>query len=276
MPAFSQLYSSALDAELGTDDSTTLFTTARRQAAINEGLQEFADLTECFLRQSTITCSNGVAEYNLLSTVNVPGGDFVRVASQGPEYHFTNNTGSTVTNYYAGPDFERRDIPWLNDYEPGWRQSTAGTPQYWYERWDGGRVLFGMYPPPEIDSSQSAKVVLPYVARLSTLTADTEVPFSIASTASGPSTGIRTDLDRYHQAAVHYAAYRLEKLRVNHQASQAQLQVFFGYVERFLRARRAKGGQTVKQARSYFAQARQRKQTQAGGPLDVNASRWIY
>ena len=47
MTLFSSLYSARLDRELGTDDSTVLFTTARRKAAINEGQAEFADLTEC-------------------------------------------------------------------------------------------------------------------------------------------------------------------------------------------------------------------------------------
>ena len=68
-----ELYADRLDYELGTNDSAVLFTTARRKASINDGLREFADLTECWVRASTIVCSNGVAQYNLHSTVNVPG-----------------------------------------------------------------------------------------------------------------------------------------------------------------------------------------------------------
>jgi len=69
---FETLYSDLLDYELGTNDSAVLFTTARRKASVNEGLREFADLTECWTRESTITCSNGVATYSLMSTVNIP------------------------------------------------------------------------------------------------------------------------------------------------------------------------------------------------------------
>jgi len=133
VPVFSHLYSSALDYELGTDDSTRLFTTARRKQAINEGIEQFADLTECFLRQSTIVSSHGVREYSLQSTVNVPGNDFVRLSRQRPEFQITSSHGgsSAQVTYISGENFERRDVDWLNHYVPGWRDSTGGTPQYW-------------------------------------------------------------------------------------------------------------------------------------------------
>lgn len=276
MPTFSHLYSSALHYELGTDDSTRLFTDARRKLAINEGIEQFADLTECFLRQSTIVSSHGVREYSLQSTVNVPGADFVRLSRQRPEYHHTSSHGgsSAVVTVTAGVDFERREIDWLNQYESGWRASTGSTPRYWYERLDGGRRFFGLHPPPQIGSSQSGKVVLPYVAKPPTLTSDTDVPFSIASTAAGASTGIRTDLDLYHQAIVHYAAHKLEKLRVNQEGSDRQLQTFLGWVERYIADRRPKGGQTLRTGRNYFAEQRQRR----GGGVDLPKpmSGWNY
>ena len=251
MATFSHLYSSALTQELGTNDSTQLFTDARRQDAINDGVLTFADLTECAIRQSSVTCSNGVREYNLLSTVNVPDGDYLRLASQGPEYHFTNDTG-TVT-YVAGPDdFPRREIPWLNQYDPGWRTSTGGVPSAYYERADGGAKFFGLTPPPEIDSSESAKIILPYVAKPAVMTASTDIPFTFGST-------VRSDLEPYHQAPVHFAAYKLEKLRLNEPGSQAQLQQFLGYVDRYTRAQRPKGGQQVKLGRNYFSEVRSRR-----------------
>lgn len=275
MATFSHLFSSALDLELGTDDSTRLFLTARRQSAINEGVQQFADLTECFTRQSTVVSSHGIAEYNLLSTVNVAGGDFVRLAKQRPEYQLTSSHGgsSAIVTYISGENFERRDVEWLNQYEPGWRQSTAGTPRVYYEREDGGRRLLGLFPPPDIGSSESAKVVLPYVAKPSTLTSDTDVPFAIASTAAGPSTGIRTDLEIYHQAVVHYGAHKLEKLRMNYDGSQTQMQIFLGYVQRYLGDHRPKGLKTVKHARSYFAETRRH---QTGAELPKPQTGWNY
>ena len=260
MPQFSHLYSSALDYELGTDDATRLFTTARRRGAINEGVEQFADLTECYVRQSTIASSNGVAEYNLLSTVNVAGGDYVRLAKQRPEYRLASSGGSSgSTTFTSGEDFTFRSVEWLNQYEPGWEESTGGTPRYYYERVDGGRRFFGMSPPPQITSSRTGRVILPYVAKPQTLVDDTHVPFFISSTAAGPSTGVRTDLEVYHQAFVHYAAHKLEKLRGNTEGSQAQLQIFLGWVQRYLGDQRPKGGTTIKHARSYFAETRRNR-----------------
>lgn len=275
MPPFKHGYSSALDYELGTDDSTILFTDARRKQAFNEGVQQFADLTECFTRQSSITSSHGVREYSLQSTVNIPGADYVRPSKQQPEYQLTSSHGgsSAQVTYISGENFVRRDVDWLNRYEPGWRDSTGGTPQYWYERMDGGQRLFGMHPPPQIGSSETGKVVFPYVALPPTLTSDTDVPFSIASTASGASTGIRTDLDVYHQAPVHYAAHKLEKLRVNLEGSQSQMQIFLGWVERFINDRRPKGGQTLRTGRNYFAEARMRR---GGAELPKPMTGWNY
>lgn len=258
MADFSHLYSSALTQELADADSTRLFTDARRKAAVNDGLAEFADLTECYLRQSTVSCSNAVGEYNLLSTVHVPGADYLRIGDQLPEYQHSDSNG--VVTYVSGDDFEARDIAWLNQYEPGWRDSTGGTPRYYYERLDGGRRLFGLYPPPSVGSSETAKVILPYVAQPPTMTADTDVPFTNSSL------GTRTDLDRYHLAAVHYGAYQLLKLRKAHEASQMQLTLFVSYVERYRAQTRPKGKRTIKLARSYFGEVRGRRQEQVGAP----------
>lgn len=276
MPPFSHLSSAALFYELGTDDSTRLFTDVRRKLAVNEGIQQFADLTECFLRQSTIVSSHGVREYSLQSTVNIPGADYVRPSRQRPEYQLISSHGgsSAQITYIAGEHFERREIDWLNQYEPGWRSSTGGTPRYWYERLDGGQRFFGLHPPPQIGSSETGQVVFPYVATPPTLTSDTDVPFSIASTAAGASTGIRTDLDVYHQAVVHYAAHKLEKLRVNDQGAQTQMQIFLGWVERYLTDRRPKGGQTLRTARNYFGEMRSRRGGGAELPRPMDG--WNY
>ena len=61
MPTFEQLWRTRLDVELNSV-STNLFTSTRRQQAINDAQDEFADLTECFVRQSTIACSCNVTE----------------------------------------------------------------------------------------------------------------------------------------------------------------------------------------------------------------------
>lgn len=249
---FSHLYSSALDQELGTDDSTRLFTTARRQRAINEAHRQWCDLTECAIRQSTVTCSNGVGEYNLISTVNVPGGDFLRIAKQGIEYHLISSGSTKSTRFVAGDLLPRREIQWLNQYDLGWRGSTGADPYAYYERFDGGQRLLGLVPPPRIGSSETGKVILPYVAKPSSMTADTSVPFTFGST-------VREDLEPYHQALVHYAAHELEKLRLDHEASQSQLQIFLGYVQRFFQAMRPHGPMTVRVARNYFSDMRAKR-----------------
>lgn len=251
---FSQLYTDRLDEELGTDDSTRLFTTARRKNAINQGIRQFADLTEAFTKESSITCSGGVGEYDVLSTVNTTGGDFVRLSKQEPEYRLvsSNSTAAGSTSYVSGPDFRRTTVQWLDEYEPGWRNSTGGTPQYYYERTQGGARYIGLYPPPKIGSSEVGTLRLPYVARPSSLTSDTDVPFKDSTLANRP------DLEPYHEAFAHYGAYRLEKLRMQPEESNAQLQVFLGYVQRFLGALRPKGGTTVRTSRNYFGEARSR------------------
>ena len=250
---FGELTSSALDHELGTDDSTRLFTTGRRNRAINRGHFEFCDLTECLTRQSTMTCSNGVGEYNLISTVILSGGDFLRLSAQMPEYYLVSSGTTNSTTWTAGPDlFPRHDLPWLNQYDQDWRGSTGATPQAHYLRADGGRLLFGLAPPPRITSSQAGRVIFPYIAKPSTMTASTDLPFTVASTA-------RTDLEPYQMALVHYAAGTLEKLRKNQEGGAAQMQQFLGYVQRYLLAQRPPGGQTLRFVRNYLSERRDRK-----------------
>jgi hypothetical protein len=249
---FASLYTNRLDEELGTDDSTRLFTTARRKHAVNQGIRQFADLTECFTKESSIACSNAVGEYDLLSTVNTPAADYVRLSKQEPEYRLVSSGSSGSTHYVAGKDFRRTTVQWLDEYEPGWRQSTGGTPQYYYERVQGGQRLFGLYPPPKIGSSQVGTLRVPFVARPSSLTSDTDVPFKDSTLAT------RNDFEPYHEAFAHFAAYRLEKLRMQPEESNQQLQTFLGYVQRFLGALKPKGGTTVKVSRNYFGESRSR------------------
>ena len=252
---FSEMFSSALDHELGTDDSTRLFTSGRRKRAINRGVQEFCDLTGCALRQSTISCSNGVGEYNLLSTVNIVNGDFARFAGQQPEFYRVSSHGgsSASTTYYP---LERRDIPWLNQYSHGWRDSTGADPESYYDRPDGGRRLLGLNPPPRIGSSETGKVIFPYLAKPSSMTADTNVPFSFADT-NGSTT--REDLEPYHMAAVHYGAHELEKLRRDYEASKVQLEQFLSYVARYKTQQEPTGGMQVRMGRNYFSEVRSKR-----------------
>ena len=244
---FGYLTGAALDTEIRNTDSTVRFTTARRNDAINLGIQEFADYTECYTRVSTVACSCNVTTYDLLASTTMASTDFVRLAARGVEYHLLSSGGQLTQ--LAGDDFPRRDIEWLNTYEPGWRQSTTvSLPVSYYVDEADGQYNIGLYPPPDVGSSETAKLLVPYVARPAVLTSTGDIPY-----ANGGN--VRRDLFAYHQATVHHAAHTLEKLRGDDQASDRQLSKFMGFVDRFLGQKRQKGGTTVRLIRNYLADA---------------------
>lgn len=252
---FESLYSDRLDYELGTNDSAVLFTTARRKACINEGLREFADLTECWVKTATIPCTSAGAVYALDSTAHVPGLDFVRLTAEGPTFSRT-DSASSVTSYVAGKDFPRRDPQWLNSEEPGWQQSSGAlTPSAWMlTTTEDGAQAIQLYPRPTLTTGSSGNGVLsvPYVARPSSLVSTSAVPFTDSNGV------VRQDLRPYHQAIVHYAAHKLELLRRDTEASDRQMQKFLGYVQRFIQQKRKPEGGQIRPARSYFRRAGQR------------------
>jgi hypothetical protein len=250
VPNFEQMFGSLLDHELHNADSTVRFTSTRRAQAVNDGIQEFANYTECFQRVSTVTCSCNTTTYDLLSSA-VMSTDFVRIAARGAEYHLLSSHGgsSAQLTQVAGDDFPRRDIEWLNVYEPGWRTSTTPSiPVSYYVDDSDGRYLLGLYPPPDIGSSEVGKMLVPYVARPPVLTSTGDIPYTVGS-------NVRRDLWGYHQAAVHWAAHQLEKLRGDDQASDRQFAKFMAFVDRFMGQKRQKGGTTVRLLRNYLADA---------------------
>lgn len=245
---FAHLYSSGLTRELGNEDASQLFTTDRRKAAINEGMQEFADLTECFQRQSTITLTGGTAEYDLLSTLVITEGDFVRLSTEQVQVRYVD--ASSQLTILAGDDLRQETIGTLNRYTPGWQDSSVAStamqmPSAYYTRADGAAFYLGFYPVPSTGSSATMTAILPYIAHPQPLTSDTQEPFATA-------TGYRTDLRPYHQALVHYAASQMEKLRRDLEASAVQLQMFMGYVQRYRESLRKKQGRQILPAVSYF------------------------
>ncbi len=250
MATFGSLYTNALDVELGSNDSAVLFTTARRQHAINEGYRQFCDLTECLIRQSTITVSSGGQEFDLLASTVLAGGDFLRMADQGPVYRKSDSNGQ-IQVLAGDRDFPQREVQWMDAAESAWRSTQVGTPQGWYLRRDAGHHYFGLDRPADVGSSETAELLIPYVPRPSSMTSSTDVPFTVSGSARG-------DLQPYQPALVHYAAHDLEKLRKDPEASDRQLQKFIGYVQRYVQTTRPKGPRSVRAARSYFKQARSR------------------
>lgn len=250
MPQFSQLWQDDLTTELGTNDTSVLFTDARRKHAINQGYRQFADLTECFVKRSSVTVSSSAQEFNLNSTTYLTAGDFLRLASEGPTYIKTDTAGNQ--QIYAGDDFPQRAIPYLDSADPGWRSTqTPGDPTGWYLRDDGGSQFFGLDCPADVSTSETAELLIPYVANPSSMTSDTQIPFAV-------STNYRHDLYPYHQGLVHYAAHQMEKLRRDDERADKQMRMFLGYVERYLQAKRKKGSNGVRASRSYFRNAQRR------------------
>lgn len=254
MTQWSSLVGEHLSFELGTDDSTVLYTSARRESVLLEGEREFARLTECLVAQSSITCSNGVAEYNVLDASTA----FAHVSGQQPEYRLisSNSTVSGSTRHTAGLGFPRTDIERLNRETPGWRDSTgASAPMSWYLRRDRAQLMIGLYPPPTIQSSETGTLMVPsiVVPTQSTISdGSTGEPFTFGGSS------VRTDLRPYHQALVHYGAYKLFKLRRDTDASQQQLQIFLGYVTSYLKETRPRAGQRISLRKTYFDDARRR------------------
>jgi hypothetical protein len=252
MATFDQLIGILLDQELHSADTTVLFTSTRRAQAVNDGLCEFADLTECLIRVSTVTASCNVTRYNLLASTTLGSTDFVRLAPRGLEYHLLSSGGgsSARLTQLAGDDFLRRDIEWLNLYEPGWRQST--TPQmptgYLLDESSGTFTIQLDYPP-DIGSSEAAQIVVPYVARPALMTSSTDVPFTIGANT-------RTDLLPFHLALVHYAAHQLEKLRGDDTASDRQFAKFLAYTQKFTEKWRKRGGAQVTMVKNYLRSPR--------------------
>ena len=265
MTAFSSLYGERLSRELGTDDSTVLFTSARRKAAINEGALEFADITECLERTSTITIVGGTQEYAVTVDPSSIVGDFLRYAKRPVQFQYTDAAG--VVTVLEGDDLPRRDPHWLARYAPGWNTSTTAsttrqTPSYYYDRVDGGRRVIGFAPKPCTGSSASAIALVPYIALPPPMTSDTQEPFQVVASTNVSTNftavaGVqRTDLRPFHQALVHYAAAQLEKFRKDTAASDRQMKQFYDYIQRYWQTMRTKSGTSLTFARTYFTRGR--------------------
>ena len=255
MPTFEALTGAALDLELNSNDSTVLYTSTRRSKAVNDAYEEFCALTKCLVRQSTIACSCNTAEYNVLSTgvLQNSSDDFMELAPQGVEYRLASSGGSSIvsTRIAAGDDFPELPIQHRNRYDAGWRISTVAVdiPRGYYLRPDGGNLFLGLSDPPSIGSSETGRLIVPYVMRGKPMTSTGDQPFTVNSS-------VRTDLLIYHKALPHYAAYKLLPLIGDFEGSKAQLQQFLGYVSRYTQGQRPKGGQHVTMARNYLGEQR--------------------
>lgn len=252
MTQFSTLTGRLLDIELGTDDSTVLFTTVRRNAAVNDGIREFADLTECWRKQAIVSINSTQFVYNLNSSQTIPHGDFVRLAAERPvEYTIRSSAGSSDVTVLSGPDLMQRSLQWYQRYRPSFstdeQSSSPRSPDSYYLLRDAYTQYLGFSPFPSsgTGTSQVLAAVVNYVALPQRLSSATDEPFQEAGV-------VAVNMRPYHQATVHYAAAQLEKLRKNTEASQSQMAAFLAYVQRYLADARPKGGMMLSYAKDYF------------------------
>jgi hypothetical protein len=249
MVQFSSLYSARLDRELGTDDASVLFTTARRKAAVNEGATEFANLTGILTRWVTFTGTGGTAEYDLNSTTIIPDGDFGGFAKEPVEFRYVDASSNVIelsgrcaaqTRHSVARPVSAR----LAAVDRGeLRHAAAGK----LLRADGRRRLLPRVYAGSVDGFECE---LHRARALHGGCAGDDQRHERAVHVRG--CGAWRSLP-YHQGVVHYAAHQLEKLRRDDQASDRQLQKFLGYVSRCLQDMGTRGPKAIRQARNYFA-----------------------
>jgi hypothetical protein len=239
---FLQMYGEQLDKELGSSDTSLLFTTAKRKSEVNRGQAWFVEQTECLVRETTIAIVDGTQEYDVEATIT----DFLRVSKQNVELKITPSSGDP--EYYAGKEFPRRDIAWLNANMPGWRNLDDGRPICWYLQEDGGTVNIGIVPAPDVQSGETWVLTVPYVARPADMSADADEPFTVSS-------NVKKSLSPWHDALVYYAASELEKLRKNVPRSLELLQYAQSRVQDYKARMQPKGGSHISFARDYRREA---------------------
>lgn len=247
---FLELYGDAITTEIGTSDTTQRFTTARRKAAVNFGMQEFNRLTNCFVKRYDLALVDETAEYNLQAV-----SDFFRLpgAQQLPVIRIVDGSDTT---YIGGKELPQRSTDWLDTNESGWRNADAGTPTAWYLREDADDTYFGLSPAPSITGAEVWTARIPYVAVPATLTADADVPFAALPR-----------LIPYHQAIAHLASAKMELLRKNYGAADRQIQIASGYIADFVTSRGVEGPQHVQFQRDYLGDANMHRATlETGDP----------
>jgi hypothetical protein len=212
---FADLYGEALNHELGSYDTTQLFTTVRRKAAINRAVKEFARLGKISLsKEIVIPVVSGTTTYNLDTA---SANRFV--AFGRPPLRVRQIT--TATGAKAVTSLVVRSTAYLDEAMPGWRDTAStGFPQaIAHDPVDGVNNL-RFTPIPSIPASETWELVVPIAANAADMVLDTEVPFDG-----------RPDIEPFHWGIAHFAAAILERLRKDPDAEKNQVTKFGAYVE---------------------------------------------
>lgn len=242
---FEDFYGIRLDAEIGSTDRTERFTTERRKAAFNLGLEKFNERAGCYVRRATITLSDGVAEYDLETAGVLAAGDYLRPAKTGATLSMDN--GTTVA-YREGDGFMFATEDELNTDIPGWRGHDPGVPTRWYVRPNAGTTLLGLHVAPDVPVGSTWTVLFPYVAVAPTLTDDADEPY-----------GGRVALRPYLDGPLAYAAAEMEKLRKNYDGVQMQMQKFVAVIAQYQSDTQPARGSRIRVASDYRSRLRSRR-----------------
>lgn len=241
---FTELCNEELTRRLGTDDLVDLFTTVRRQAAINAAQEWFIQETGCLWRTADIPLQDGLSEYDL--EVEIEDESFMGLATSPPDIKIVPATGAT--RYIAGPDdFPRRTIDWLDQESPGWREADAATPCAWYDRPEGAQLFLGLTPAPAITTGDVWTLRVRYVVQADTMTADADEPFTLDNTT-------KVSLRPYHPTLADYATYQLEQLRKGLERSATFLALARSGVADYADKQRTPGGGVIQTQRPYWRQ----------------------
>lgn len=232
---FAQLYGTKLDRELGSSDRE-LFTVALRKEYANEGQQKFNEQTSCFVKRATLAIVDETQEYDVEATGIIAAGDYLWPSKTSASLK---RVGASVTSYVEGPDLPFKTEEQLNQEHPNWRAATAGTPECWYLREDGGSVYIGLYPAPDVPSGETWTLLWPYVARPADMVEDDDEPFSVSGNP-------RTTLIPYHEGLLYWAAAQCELLRKNKDGHEWQMARFAAVVAKYLGDRAPMRGTSVR------------------------------
>lgn len=234
MSAFSDLYGTDLDTEIGSSDRTILFTTVLRKRGVNDGIKRFNDETGCYVKRATLSLTDGTGEYDLELLVT----DYQRLAKTLPVLKQDPASGDDI--YLSGEGFQFTTEAELDATVPDWRSAAAGTPQKWYLRRATGAHYLGLYPAPDVPAGDTWSVLFPYVATPPVLTADIDIPFSAID-----------ELFPYHRGPLYYAAAQMEKLRKNQDGVTRQMQAFAAVVALYRADLQPPAGTRIRLAKNY-------------------------
>lgn len=238
---FLELYGEALNIELASSDTTQLFTTVRRKAAINDAMTAFVKETGCTRRTGTITMVDEDGDYELETEFT----DFLRLAG-APSIKVT-NASSHVRWLQGRKAFPQSDIDTLDWERPGWRDLDSSTPDCWYLDLTDGDAILGLVPAPLFASGETWQLRVPYVATPTAMSADGDLPFTTGSDQ-------HRALAPFHQGLAHYAAGRLEAARKNYDGYDRQMKLYAGYVAKWFGLKQADAVGVVQIARNYYGE----------------------